>query len=640
MSIFCLNYLTGNDANDGSSWALAWKSITSGALAARIAPGDVIRIAKTPDPTSIGNAAWDNLSKIVTLVAAKTAEIDMCATAWTPESNVTASTSATRKEGSLCATITVGTSFVDGLIAHKTIPETNFSGYQQISLWMRSTVATTALKICLCSDTAGAVPVDEFTLPPLNTINQWYPITINKGSALGASIKSVAIYAIVDPGIPTISIDNIIACKAVASADSLTLKSLISKNSAAMGGILGWYGIQSINGTTVMLDNGPLTNADAGQGYSGTTETVATYKRETVTISAVETPMDSGTEGFPIDYQGGFNTATNIQDGETFLDGLIGTINGISISMSWLKMSNLSAVRCAIGVSVANTTNNILSFGSLCNNASNGLNLSSAAYTNIITIRDTCNNTGAGTFISYSFNDVTIINCNSNLDRGVSLTSAVLTRIKCTNSKNNLTYGLYATTSNMNRVIINTANNGTGGVYNDSGLLYLNKSNIEDAVEVVSSVAYGSSTVYSTLHDNTPQNNKVWGDAYTINSQAAVRQTVSGVAWKISPTNVRRNSFYPVVLSIAKIAVDAGSAITVNAFFLRDSLDITGKMVCRKDQLSGLTSDVVSTMSAGINTWEELSVTFTPTESGVVEIEAQVYGGTVNSVYVDSIRMS
>jgi hypothetical protein len=35
----------------------AWKTITTGATAARIAPGDVIRIAKSLDPTSLGQSA-------------------------------------------------------------------------------------------------------------------------------------------------------------------------------------------------------------------------------------------------------------------------------------------------------------------------------------------------------------------------------------------------------------------------------------------------------------------------------------------------------------------------------------------------------------------------------------------------------
>ena len=76
---FYLDYENGADANDGSTWALAWKTITSGATAARIAPGDIIRIAKSPAPASLGTTGiWTDLSKTVTLGAAQTATVNLC----------------------------------------------------------------------------------------------------------------------------------------------------------------------------------------------------------------------------------------------------------------------------------------------------------------------------------------------------------------------------------------------------------------------------------------------------------------------------------------------------------------------------------------------------------------------------------
>ena len=44
MAIYYLDYENGNDANDGLSFANRWKTMTNGATAARIAPGDTIRI--------------------------------------------------------------------------------------------------------------------------------------------------------------------------------------------------------------------------------------------------------------------------------------------------------------------------------------------------------------------------------------------------------------------------------------------------------------------------------------------------------------------------------------------------------------------------------------------------------------------
>jgi hypothetical protein len=63
MSTFLIDLVGGNNANNGTTRAQAWKDFTNGATAARIAPGDTIKIKKTPDPTSIGAAQWTNTTK-------------------------------------------------------------------------------------------------------------------------------------------------------------------------------------------------------------------------------------------------------------------------------------------------------------------------------------------------------------------------------------------------------------------------------------------------------------------------------------------------------------------------------------------------------------------------------------------------
>jgi len=640
MGTYYIDHVNGDDGSDGLAWATAWKTITGGATAARTAPGDVIKIAKTPDPTSIGNATWTDLSNTVTLAAANTAIIDLCATAWTPASNVTCITTTTRKEGSAAVSITVGTSFTTGKIAYKTIASTDFSAYQQISFWIQSTVALTALQICLCSDTAGATPVDTFTIPAISVVSRFHPVTINKGSALGSAIKSVALYAIVDPGTPTIIIDDIIACKAVGDAGSLSLQSIISKNSAAYGGTDSWHGIQSINNTTIMLDQDTTCLADAGRGYSGTTETVTTYKRETVKLAAAETINETGAEGAVYDYEFGYNTSTDIQDGETWLDGWNGSFYCVSMgTRSFIKLNRVSAVRGTVGIYITGGCYFCeITFGSSCNNATLGVQITSAGSANIINGRDACNNQTVGVSILGAGHIVNITNVNSNRTVGFQYSTALGCRHNITNLKNNGTYGLQYTTSNNTRGTVNTANNATAAVAMDAGLHHLNKSTLTETTEVTGLTAYGEGRLYSTLHDNTPLSHKIFLDGGTIQGQSAVRYTSSGIAWKISPTSTNRNSFYPITMPIARVAVDSGSSVTVAAWFLRDSIDITGRMVIQGGQLSGITTTLTDTITAGINTWEELTLTFTPTESGVVEIEAWAYGGTTNSVYVDSFR--
>ena len=53
MAIIYVDYENGNDSNDGTTFANRKKTITSASSGA--SAGDVIRLAKSPDPTSLGN---------------------------------------------------------------------------------------------------------------------------------------------------------------------------------------------------------------------------------------------------------------------------------------------------------------------------------------------------------------------------------------------------------------------------------------------------------------------------------------------------------------------------------------------------------------------------------------------------------
>lgn len=356
MTVFYLDLEGGNDANDGTSFANRWKTFASGATAARIAPGDEIRVMASPTPTLLDSSTlWTRNSISVVMSGAKTAHIDQCESSWTAATNVTPSTTTANKEGTNAVSLAVAAAFTTGRIAHKTIASTDFSGYQQVSFWIKpsASVAAGVLEIRLCSDTGGTTAVDTLALPALPDSFRFYAITLNKGSALGSAIQSVALYAASDPGTITIVLDNIIACKAVGSDDSLTLNSLIGKvhNTpwvgstsyaqndkripttpnrnglvykvqnvgggtssgseptwpAYIGGTVvdnnitwvcedledTWYPIQSINGATIKIDTNTNADADTGKGYPLATETVSTYKFQPINIGA---PSSSTTQ--------------------------------------------------------------------------------------------------------------------------------------------------------------------------------------------------------------------------------------------------------------------------------------------------------------------------------------------------------
>ena len=170
MSTFYLDAEGGNDASDGLSFANRWKTFSSGATAARTAPGDTIRVMGSPDPTSLGiNATWTNASNAVTLASALNVLIDNCDSAWTASPNVTATANtSTYRTSTGSSSLAIAAGFTTGLAAYFALGATkDYSAYQGITLWVQSnvSVAASTLSIRLCSDVAGVTTCLLYTSP-------------------------------------------------------------------------------------------------------------------------------------------------------------------------------------------------------------------------------------------------------------------------------------------------------------------------------------------------------------------------------------------------------------------------------------------------------------------------------------------
>jgi len=592
----------------------AWKTITTGATADRIAPGDVIRIAKSPAPVSIGDATWTNLSKTVTLASAQNATVDLCETAWTATNGATVTrqgVATDAKQGSYCMQITAPASpATSTLYAYYAITATDFSAYQKLSFWLKNEVAVSAenWKICLCSDNAGATIVDTFQISAIPSAGRWLPLTLARvgGGNLGASIQSIALYS--DTVAPTASkyirVDDFIAC----ATAGLNLQSLISKNSAEQGGTEGWYGIQSIVTTTVLLDSDTNTLANTGRGYSGTTGTVATYKRETIktnlasaSTTTVQEVQDSGTLGSNIAFQGGWNTSTTVQEGETYFDGLNGNGYGVyATGKSYITFSYLDVHRYNYGIYYLNSNNNTIT---------------------------------------------TLSNANNNANSGICYTSSNSNNTITTlsNANNNTYFGIYYDTSSNNTIYsLSTSGNGTAGLRTKAGSRnYIFNALIGESTEVSFGSSFSDDRIFSQNHDQTANNHFIFTDGGVIFSQTAIRHTASGIAWDLQITSSNRASNYPLELSIAKIAVSANNLVTVKAWFRRSTTAVMGRLICKGKQIAGVVSDVTASMTVEADTWEELTITFTPTEAGVVEILADTYYISANgNVFVDDMSIT
>src|SRR4030066_122722 len=497
MATFYLDYINGSDANNGSTWALAWKTLTLRATLARIAPADVIRIAKSPDTTSLGiTALWTNLSKTVTLASSLNLTVELCETAWTASANVTATASTTRKEGANSASLAIAAGFTTGKVAYKALAgATDYSGYQQLSFFVQNSaaIATGAIfRVCLCSDTIGDTIVDSFYIKAIPSTGQWLAVTVDKGSALGASIQSVALYADSDPG--TI---------------------------------------------TFLLDQQRAASATVGRGYTGTTETVTTYKRETiktdmVTASGtiVQEVMDSGTSGSPITFSGGWNTATTTQDGETVFDGQNGFGNGLRINGKlFITLERVCCTNYDIGLGLnsggTSGSNYIVTATNLNNNTTDGIRISYLANSTVNITNMLANGTQGAQFYvcAGGYNsDLTLTNMNSNGTAGMRLAYSVMNKINAVSIKNNGSYGVITEADDSENYIKGAtfASNGSYGIYKVyGGNLFLKDCLISDTTEVNSVNAYHNSRVFSHNHDQTTGNYRIFTDGGQINSETS-----------------------------------------------------------------------------------------------------------------------
>lgn len=627
--------------------------------------------------------------------------------------------------------IAIGAGYVTGTAAYYTLPTTlDLSPYQQVSFWIYQSAGTVgaagACSLVLCSDTVGAVGVNTINIPQLGRTAYWHPITVNVGAALSSSVSSIAFKVNTDNGAQTFLLNNIIACKAASSPDSLTLTSLIGKNTTGET----WYGIQSINGTRVILDDRVnSTPTDAMAGYFpmtgvGITENVTTYKRETIkTVYAtsvstlVQSITDSGTAGNLIRYEGGWDrTDMSTQTLETWFDGSNGNGYGIYNSgQDYVSLNRVAAVRyydnfnftgSILGMEIPyipatnNATNNgilfsgvshtagiqtsigITTIGACNNNYTYGIQYASTSRTYIDNVK--IYNGGAGAYSLYGsscyyendinnleifngsnssycwyFNTVSNFKINyANVQNNTAYINFLDTRkntIGILTSVNNSTYGIYFGSGSNNNYINGgrTSGQSTGVQHASAGtdFNYLKNFTINESTEFSATSSGTNARLYSQNHDNTTDNHVIFTDLGKISSETTVRNTASGLAWKLQPTSTSRDQYYPLDFSLAKVAVNANALVSVACSMRRTNTGLAMQLVVPGTATPGATSNttplagipaagVIGSMTAAADTWERVSLSFTPTESGVVEIFAYAYGGSTFTGYVDDLTIT
>ena len=99
----------------------------------------------------------------------------------------------------------------------------------------------------------------------------------------------------------------------------------------------------------------------------------------------------------------------------------------------------------------------------------------------------------------------------------------------------------------------------------------------------------------------------------------------------------------PLEWLLTKLVVNANAAVTAKIWVYRDGTGVNGGIRIKSGTIGGVTSQVDAVITdTTINSWVECSLTFTPTESGAVDIYAMGYYVTNNSnnVYLDDFSAS
>jgi len=799
MAVYYLDPIGGNNSNNGTSFANRRKSYPSSASNA-FQDGDEVRIIKSPDYTSLGNATWkakpkgtfydeSNAAKISSCTAVKgttttincpsvhglstgdlveiqynsnyvdnnlvgyyeatvtsttqfTIPSDTSNDSWTDNvtnftinphakylsvrlpagtyvqpialclnqgfHNWTVQPNITHYRGSYAIfrplhyyfqRFDFTSSFTTGKVAHYQLPSTlNLSGYQQISFRFGSygadgttnsgddeQIQAGSLTLRLCSDNNGDVPVHTIDFPKWggrgNQINVGFAIVKDFGTSLSTNINSVSLVcniAFADDF--EFMISDIMACKASSDATSLTGNSIISKSNDNVNQT-EFYKVGAVVDRHVIFMN----PASVGGGsslhrvyYSGTSETVATYKRETLNLQGA---IDYGFYGrlFNIDksnvflnngltISGGWNdTDMSTQTGHSYLDGgnntscilfdigysnniIISRLSAISMYHHFQGYNTGGSTPAHASVHVSNGTFAGGKYG-IRDISSSTSSTRQSTYTNCIFMNDTSFQGSDGNFTVFDncqfidatyyapnenfpplFKNCTMRNCDASNPSSYQGTKMFQ---NCTIDDENARYVTFEN-SGYSRPL-----GGDQMIFKDCSL-----TNVQEIGPVQVNSSYMASTLREQdenflsyeNYNNAANDHRIYYNNAIMFSESTVRYVNSGIAWKLSPATTSYTEDRPFGPKFIESYVEAGTQVTASIWTRRTNTALTVRMAAlvADNLVLGLSSDLTDTMTSGADTWEQLSFSFTPSVSGLLTVRVLVWGGSTHSAYVDA----
>ena len=410
----------------------------------------------------------------------------------------------------------------------------------------------------------------------------------------------------------------------------------------------GWYEVITIASDTsaTLYQKYPSATASGHSSQKlGVTDTGAAASNST----QVQVVSSSGDLSAMLYISGGWDLSTETQTGQTWfrqMHGTFNTRNGYGLYLSSKNYSNLDKInflRYNYGIYCFATNSNNTITSATCNSNNYGIYYFTTNNNNTITSA-TCNsNTQYGIYYYSSNNNNTITSatCNSNTNgiyHSNSCNNNTITSATC--NSNNL-YGIYYIGGNNNTIYaLSTTGNTTAGIYSDNASNICHSATIAESTKVATGTAYYSDT--RQYINNIGGYSYVYSNYATANSQNATAGG-TGKEWKFAITDAARNTIYPFYIPIARVAVASSGKVTVTLYFKKSGTGIAGGLRCRVNQVawSDGTSDITVTCPNNTSR-NQVTLEFTPTEAGVVEIEAGAWyvSSTSDTVIVDDIEIT
>ena len=383
-----------------------------------------------------------------------------------------------------------------------------------------------------------------------------------------------------------------------------------------------WYEVIELASDTsaTLYEKYPSATASGHSSQKlGVTDTGAAAASST----QVQVVNSSGNSKF-LYISGGWDLSTETQTGQTWFRQMHGTFktrNGYGLYISdknYINLDKLNFLRYNYGIYYSTNSNNNTITSATCN-SNNGSGIYYYSSSNNTITSATCNSNGSGiSYSSSSNNTITSATCNSN------------------------NYGIYyASNSNNNTIYaLSTTGNTTAGIYADIANNICHSATIAESTKVAIGTTYYTNT--RQYINNLSGYSYVYSNYATANSQNASAGG-TGKEWKFAITNAARDSVYPFYIPIARVAVASSGKVTVKVYFKKSGTGIAGALRCRYGQItwSDAAQDII--VACPDNTSRnQVTLEFTPTEAGVVEIEAGAWytGSITQTVIIDDIEIT